>query len=311
MTAAAPPPSTPLPRPPVHPERLAYLGTPEMAVPPLRALHAAGFDLAVVVTRPDKRRGRRGEPSPSPVKAAALELGLPVVHDPEAALEHGADLGVVVAYGRILRRPLLERLPMVNLHFSLLPRWRGAAPVERAILAGDDRTGVCVMAVDETLDTGDVYAWREVPIDPSTHADVVARELTDVGSALLVDALRAGLADPEPQVGATTYAEKLTSDDRHIDWTVPAVQIHRQVRVGGAWTTFRGRRFKVLDAEVADAVGVGRRGRPGELDGDEVATGDGGLRLVQVQPEGKAPTDARSWANGARPADGERFGGEG
>jgi len=138
--------------------RLVYLGTPDMAVPPLRALHDAGHDIALVVSGADKRRGRGGATSPSPVKAVALELGLPVTADPDDVLAVAADLGVVVAYGRIIRPHVLAHLPMVNLHFSLLPRWRGAAPVERAILAGDDRTGVCVMAVEETLDTGGVYA---------------------------------------------------------------------------------------------------------------------------------------------------------
>ncbi|HRA35850.1 MAG TPA: methionyl-tRNA formyltransferase, partial [Acidimicrobiales bacterium] len=140
-----------------------YFGTPEIAVPPLRALAAAGFDVALVVTGADKRRGRRGAPTPTPVKAAALELGVEVTDDPDRAATVGADLGVVVAYGRILRRPLLERIPLVNLHFSLLPRWRGAAPVERAILAGDTTTGVCVMAVEEGLDTGPVYDTVRVP----------------------------------------------------------------------------------------------------------------------------------------------------
>src|SRR4051812_473977 len=156
----------PLAVPPRYPRRLVYLGTPEMAVPPLRALHAAGHELALVVSRPDKRRGRGGLLVPSPVKAAALDLGVPVTDRPDDATEVGADLGVVVAYGRIIKRPVLERLAMINLHFSSLPRWRGAAPVERALLAGDPTTGVCVMAVEEGLDTGGVYARSELAIGP-------------------------------------------------------------------------------------------------------------------------------------------------
>src|SRR5699024_6785633 len=142
---------TPLATAPRHPHRLVYLGTPAMAVEPLRALDAAGFEIVRVITGPDRRRGRGGATSPSPVKAAAIDLGIDVTHDPADAVTVGADLGVVVAYGRIISRDLLVQLPMVNLHFSLLPRWRGAAPVERAILAGDDRSGVCVMAVEEGL----------------------------------------------------------------------------------------------------------------------------------------------------------------
>ena len=146
-----------------------------MAVPPLRALVAAGHDVALVVTRPDRRRGRGTAASPSPVKAAALELGLPVSHDVDDALGADAELGVVVAFGRIIKPHVLEALPMINVHFSLLPRWRGAAPVERALLAGDEVTGVCVMGVEETLDTGPVYGCRTVPIPGDTTAEAAAR----------------------------------------------------------------------------------------------------------------------------------------
>ena len=155
--------------------RLVFLGTPEMAVPPLRALVEAGHDVVGVVTRADTRRGRGGAHSPSPVKAAAEALGIPVGHDPDDVLDAvaaGAELGVVVAYGRIIKPHLLDAIPMVNLHFSLLPRWRGAAPVERAILAGDPETGVGVMRVEEGLDTGGIYAEARVPIAPDTTADL-------------------------------------------------------------------------------------------------------------------------------------------
>ncbi|MSZ87756.1 MAG: hypothetical protein F2585_00275, partial [Actinobacteria bacterium] len=154
-------------RPPLHPKRLAFMGTPDVAVPVLRALVSAGFEIALVVTRPDRRRGRGGELSPSPVKAAATELGLPVTDDLEAVLDAGVDLAVVVAYGRIIPMRILEQVPMVNLHFSLLPRWRGAAPVERALLAGDAVTGVCLMEVAEGLDTGAIYSRCETNIEDS------------------------------------------------------------------------------------------------------------------------------------------------
>ena len=140
--------------PPAHPGRLVYLGNPEVAVAPLTALHEAGHEVALVVTSPDRRRGRRSAPTPTPVGARAMELGIPVAHDLAAVADSGADLGVVVAYGRIIPVDVLARVPMVNLHFSLLPRWRGAAPVERALLAGDPTTGVCLMAVAEGLDVG-------------------------------------------------------------------------------------------------------------------------------------------------------------
>ncbi len=151
--------------------RLVFLGTPDAAVPPLRTLVAAGHDVALVVTRPDKRRGRGGANVPSPVKAAAVELGLTVTDDLGEATGVGAELGVVVAYGRIIPVAVLDQLAMVNLHFSLLPRWRGAAPVERALLEGDAETGVCLMAVEAGLDTGAVYAVEATEIDPEESVD--------------------------------------------------------------------------------------------------------------------------------------------
>jgi methionyl-tRNA formyltransferase len=247
-----------------------------------------------VVTRVDKRRGRGSEVTPSPVKAAALELGLRVSHSVDdvlhAVADDGAELGVVVAFGQIIKPHVLDVLPMVNLHFSLLPRWRGAAPVERALLAGDDTTGVCVMALEEGLDTGGVYARREVPIGPETTAAELRTELVAVGTDLLVDTLDRPLAawigEPEPQVGEITYAAKFTADDFEIDWTRPATEIHRLIRVGGAWTTFRGKRLKIHHAHLID----------------------GRLVPISVQPEGKAAMAFDAWRHGARPAPDELFG---
>ena len=190
--------------------RLAYLGTPELAVPPLRALVGAGHHVVLCVTRPDRRRGRGGRTMPSPVKAAATELGVPVGHDIEDLASTDAELGVVVAFGRIIPARLLDVLPMVNVHFSLLPRWRGAAPLERAILAGDAETGVCLMKVEAGLDSGPVYAVRRVPLGEATLAEL-RDELVDVGTAMLVESLRggvAGLPTPEPQRGEITIARE-------------------------------------------------------------------------------------------------------
>ena len=170
-----------------------------MAVVPLRALVDAGHEVAMVVSQPDRRRGRGGDLLPSPVKAAATELGLPVTDRVDDVLAVGAELGVVVAYGRLVRPHVLAALPMVNVHFSLLPRWRGAAPVERAILAGDERTGVCLMALEEGLDTGPVYACEEVPIGPEQTADELRAQLTDIGTDLLVRLLDEGLPEPRPR----------------------------------------------------------------------------------------------------------------
>lgn len=288
--------------------RLVLCGTPGVAVHTLRTLDTlaagGGPRLVGVVTRPDTRRGRGGRTAPSPVKAAAVELGVPVHHTLDVLDELEPDLVVVVAYGRLIPAPLLERHPMVNIHFSLLPRWRGAAPVERAILAGDTRTGVCLMEVVEELDAGGVYARAEVTIGPDETADELRGRLSALGDDLLVEALRSGFPDPRPQTGAITYAHKIDPSELELDWRRPALELHRVVRVGGAWTTFRGRRLKVWRTRVVDAP----PGPPGRLDGVVVATGDGGLELIEVQPEGRRRVDAASWRNGARPRPDEVLG---
>lgn len=293
-----------------RPRRIVYFGTPAMAVPPLDALVAAGFDVALVVTRVDKRRGRGGELSPSPVKAAALRLGIPVAHTVDEALTVGADLGVVVAFGQIIRRHVLEALPLVNLHFSLLPRWRGAAPVERALLAGDEVTGVCVMQIEEGLDTGPVFARVEVPITSDTTGDSLRSELVSAGTSLLVESLRAGLGEAEPQTGDVSHAAKITPDELWIDWSRPLAEIDRLVRLGGAWSVFRGKRLKIHSATPGPtATDTGTVApAPGVVDGASVGCGDGALTLLDVQPEGKAVMTWTAFANGARPQPGEMLG---
>ncbi|MEM9132074.1 MAG: methionyl-tRNA formyltransferase [Actinomycetota bacterium] len=291
------------------PRRLVYLGTPDMAVPPLRALVAAGFDVGLVITRIDKRRGRGSATSPSPVKAAALELGLPVSHDLADATEIGADLGVVVAYGRIIPVDVLAKLAMVNIHFSLLPRWRGAAPVERALLAGDETTGVCLMEVAEGLDTGAVFARRELTIGDD-DLGTLRHRLVEAGTDLLVEELTAGLQPPVPQEGEPTHAAKIGSDEFELDPSRSADELQRLTRLGRAWTTFRGKRLKVLEAVVArgEAAAAVDTAEPGSLDGPLLTTGDGVLELVVVQPEGKRAMAAGDWVNGAQPRPGERLG---
>jgi len=278
-----------------------------VAVGPLRALVDDGYDVALVVSRPDRRRGRGAALVPSPVKAAALELGVPVTDRVDDVIDVGAELGVVVAYGRLVRPHVLAAVPMVNIHFSLLPRWRGAAPVERAILAGDEVTGACIMALEEGLDTGPVYARMETPIGPEQTAEELRAELADGATRLLLQLLRDGLPEPRPQQGEPTYAAKLEPAEHHLDWARPALELHRVVRVGSAWTTFRGKRLKVLRARVAPAVDDLAAGA---IDPDRllVGSGDGALELVQVQPEGRGPQRAADWRNGARPGPGERLG---
>lgn len=299
--------------------RVVYCGTPSDAVPALRAIVDAGHDVALVVTQPDRRRGRGAAATPSPVKAAAEELELPVRTPTRAREIEGevraldADLGVVVAFGQLLPVPLLEatRYGFVNVHFSLLPRWRGAAPVERAMLAGDPETGVCVMQLEEGLDTGPVYARTPTPIDPAETAGELRSRLVDLGTDLLVATLpEIATTSPEPQTGEPTHAAKLTVDEFRLDPSEPADALARRVRAGnprpGAWGIVDGRRLKVWRAEARPldaAVGMGSGLGVVERDGGLV-TGDGVLQLDEVQPEGKAAMPATAWLAGWRSADG-------
>ncbi len=296
--------------------RVAFLGSPEAAARCLTALVDAGHDVVVVVTEPDKRRGRGTATSATPVKQLATSLGLPVTDRVDAVVDAGADLGVVVAFGRLIRPPVLERLLIVNLHFSLLPRWRGAAPVERAILAGDEATGVCLMQLDEGLDTGPVYARVETPIDPTETAQELRDRLAELGSALLVDRLTggpSGLGTPVPQSGEPTYAAKISPAELRIDWSRRAIEIDRLVRVGRAWTTFRGGRLIVWKSSLSSGQDQGQLEAveelpSGSLAGDLVRCGDGWLRIVTVQAEGRQRQDAGSWMRGARIGSAEALG---
>ncbi len=251
--------------------RIVFLGTPVDAVQPLRALVDDGHDVALVVTQPDRRRTRGAGVDPSPVKEAALELGLRVLTPEKARMvvddvrSSGAELGVVVAFGQLLPVSLLEALPygFVNLHFSLLPRWRGAAPVERAILAGDSETGVDLMRIDAGLDTGPVFARRRVAIDPAETAGELHLRLVEAGTELLRRHLPTiPNEDPEPQVGEPTYAEKLTVDEFRLDPQRAASDLARIARAGnprpGAWLRVGGRRVKVWRAHEAPAPARGR-----------------------------------------------------
>ena len=294
----------PIARPGDSITRVAFLGTPDVAVPTLRAIHAAGFEIPIVITRPDRRRGRGGALSPSPVKQTALDLGLEVSDD-LSALEHvTVDIAVVVAYGRIIPVAFLQRIPKVNLHFSLLPRWRGAAPVERAILAGDTTTGVCLMQVAEGLDTGDIYDVVTMGIDAADTLDSLRTRLVEAGSTMVVRCLSEGLPEPRPQIGEPVHAAKIGPAELELVWDEPAVQLSRVVRLGGAWTTFRGKRLKIWEINLVDRHDL----PPGVIDGVVIGTSDGAVELVEVQPEGRARIAADAWRNGAQPHAGERVG---
>jgi methionyl-tRNA formyltransferase len=296
--------------------RAAFFGTPPAAVPALAALTGVA-EVALVVTRPDKPRGRSGKPHPPSVKGAALDWGLQVAQ-PDRASDVAAelvrldlDVAVVVAYGQLLRPDVLAvpRHGFVNLHFSLLPRWRGAAPVAAAILAGDVETGVTLMLMDEGLDTGAILADRAVSLDGGETAGALTAHLSAVGAALLTGSLQryvAGELSPVEQNDAlATRAPKLVPDDGRVTVVTPAAMAARLVRAlrprPGAWTVADGERLKLVTAAPTDRAVV-----PGTIaaDGEGVLLGlaDGALELRAVQPAGKPVMAAADWMNGRRNA---------
>jgi methionyl-tRNA formyltransferase len=281
--------------------RLAFLGTPEAAVPSLRSLVASGHDVALVITRPDRKRGRGAHLTASPVKACANELGLPVSDRLDALEGLEVERGVVVAYGRLIPADVLERVPMLNVHFSLLPRWRGAAPVERAILAGDAETGVSIMTLEADLDTGPVHLVHRVAVDDKTLGALLG-ELADLGARALTEVLSSPelLTRPHAQVGDATYATKLTKEDFHLSPSVSATQLLRIIRLGRADTEVHGRRLLVESATIYEGDVVA----PGSVvvrDGRVVLGAvDGGIALEQVRPASGRSMSAVAWWAGAR-----------
>lgn len=298
--------------------RLVFLGSPPDAVPMLEALVDAGHDVALVVTQPDRRHRRRADPEPTPVREAAERLGLTVL-TPERSSEvvddvesSGATLGVAVAFGQLLPPALLDALPdgYVNVHFSLLPAWRGAAPVERSLLAGDAETGVSLMRIEEGLDSGPVYARAATPINDTDTAGDLHERLVDLGTRLLLENLESvPTTEPEAQSGDASYAEKLATAEFELDWSAPAAELHRRVRAGnprpGAWTTDSGDRLKIWRASVLDGSDADE---PGTLRRDgTVVTGDGLLELHEVQPENRRVLEVSAWLAGRR-SDRDRLG---
>jgi methionyl-tRNA formyltransferase len=314
--------------------RVVYLGTPAAAVPPLQALLASAHQVVAVVTRPDRPRDRRGgAPQPSPVKQAALAAGVPVLEppsgrDPELPgrlAATGADIGVACAFGYLLPDPVLAAFPrgIVNLHFSLLPAYRGAAPVQRALLDGIQVTGVTTFLIDAGMDTGPMLLAAEVPVEPGEDAGALTARLAGVGARLTVetlDALESGQVEPRPQPEAgVSLAPKVTAEEARLDFSQPAARLADAVRAftpaPGAWTTHRGRRLKVTRAAPAgqERGGTGEdppEGRGHALDPGRLAVGPGGRRLVGtadqplallvVRPEGRRAMSGAEFARGAR-----------
>ena len=296
--------------------RLIFMGTPDFAVPTLLALAGAGHDIAAVYTRAAKPGGRRGlDLVPTPVERAARELGLPVLtpktlkdEAAQAAFRaHNAEAAVVVAYGLILPKPVLDapRLGCINVHASLLPRWRGAAPINRAIMAGDAASGVTIMQMDEGLDTGAMVTAESVAISADMTAGELHDELAKLGSALMVCALaeieRGAVMPMRQPVQGVTYAEKISKAETRIDWTKSWKQVHDHIRglspFPGAWFEFGGVRVKALRSTKGEG-----KGAPGTvLDGSLTnACGDGAVRLTQVQRAGKQPMSAEEFLRGTK-----------
>ena len=318
--------------------RLVVAGTPDTAVPSLLALLASSHEVVAVVTRPDARSGRGRTLAPSPVKEVAVEHGLEVLtpatpRDPEFLSRLGAiapDCCPVVAYGALVPRAALA-VPAhgwVNLHFSLLPAWRGAAPVQRAVMAGDEVTGATTFVLEEGLDTGPVLGTLTEAVRPDDTAGALLDRLAHAGAGLLV-ATMDGLADgslravPQPADGIS-HAPKLTTEEARVRWTLPAHLVDRYVRgctpAPGAWTTLHGERLKVGPVRMSPAAGADaaaptevRPLAPGELHVTKravlVGTGSGPVELGEVRPHGKKPMPAADWARGVRLTTGDRLDG--
>ena len=295
--------------------RVLFAGTPQVACPSLQALVDSGAEVVAVLTRPDSRQGRGKKLTPSPVAELAESLGIPVWKPERADAElvdqvraARVDVAAVVAYGMLLPQELIDAVPAgwINLHFSLLPRWRGAAPVQRAILAGDETTGVTTFEIVRALDAGPVYRSLEVPLDGATSGEMLER-LAELGAPVLVDSLRDAVAGvhptPQPEHGVT-LAAKLHPEDVRIDWQATRAEIDRLVRGANpapmAWTLLDGERFLVLSVDPVSTTDLSLS--PGQLAADRrhlwVGTGDGAMELLEVKPAGRKPMRGADWARG-------------
>ncbi len=301
--------------------RLIFMGTPDFSVPVLDALVGAGHEIAAVYTQPPRPAGRGKKQRPSPVHARALTLGLPLRHpvnfksDDDIAAFGGlkADVAVVVAYGLILPQRLLDAptYGCLNIHASLLPRWRGAAPIHRAIMAGDDMTGVCIMQMEAGLDTGPVLLRHETPILPGDTVGDLHDRLAAIGAWAIVAALaQLETLTPVAQPDAgRTYAAKVDKAEARVDWSRPAIEVDRKIRglspFPGAWCDLDGTRIKLLNSRVATGEGT-----PGEVLDDmlTIACGAGAVRLLRLQRAGKSAMDAAGFLRGTPLMRGDRLG---
>jgi methionyl-tRNA formyltransferase len=334
--------------------RVVFMGTPQLAVPILKRIIQSHHEVVAVITQPDKPVGRQQRIAPTPVKELAVESGIPVLQpsglkDPEfekEIREVKADIGVVFAYGKIIPQWLLDLPPhgLINVHVSLLPRWRGAAPIQRAIMAGDKTTGVTIMQMDAGLDTGDVLFQKEIEISPQDTSGTIAEKIYGTGAGLLMMALdeieKGNVERRKQDESHVTYADKITDEDLEIDWGKPSKVIDNQVRglnpKPGAFTFFDGKKLKVWRVSVQTSAGIAIEERAGDeteatctehaecvetaqpgtvvaVDknrGPIVSTGNGYLVLEDVQPESKKRITGAEFVRGYRLKTGDRFAGD-
>ncbi|MFC2352568.1 methionyl-tRNA formyltransferase [Eikenella halliae] len=306
--------------------KIIFAGTPDFAATALRAIAEAGFDIPLVLTQPDRPKGRGMKLQVSPVKETALELGFQVAQPESLKSESAqemlraaeADVMVVAAYGLLLPQAVLDipRHGCLNIHASLLPRWRGAAPIQRAIEAGDSETGICIMQMDAGLDTGAVISRHPCPILPNDNAQTLHDKLAEIGARAIVADLQhysQRNAKPQPEHGIT-YAHKLSKADAQIDWAQPAEAIERRIRafnpVPGAWCDYHGKPLKIWAAQACPVNGAAGSVLQTDKNGIQVACGSGSLLIQTLQPAGSARMEAAAFLAGHPVAVGSRFGAE-
>lgn len=305
--------------------KIVFMGTPDFAAGALRALIRAGHEITAVVTQPDKAKGRSGQLQPTPVKECALEFGIPVmqpkrIKTPEAIAElkqYEADIYVVAAFGQILSQEILDlpKFGCVNIHASLLPKYRGASPIQHVIIEGEEKTGVTIMQMDAGLDTGDMLYKKEIAIDAEDNFETLHDKLMVIGGEAIVEALpllEAGKLTPEKQTGETCYASLIKKEMGEIHFTDSAVKIDRQIRGMTPWpsafTSYKGKNLKIWKAVPVEGTGT-----PGEIlkvekDSILAACGEGCLKITELQLEGKKRMSAHDFLLGVKMAAGETFG---
>jgi len=297
--------------------KVIFLGTPDVAAETLRGLIGAGFSISAIITQPEKPKGRSGQNTPTPVKKVALQENIPV-YEPTSQQELSKilhdlkpDIAIMVAYGMLLSKEMLEipRFGFLNIHYSLLPKYRGAAPYVESILNGDKKTGVSIVQTSLGLDEGDIIAQREYLLKGDETAALLLDKLTELGTQLFIETyplVLSGVVEPQEQVGTPSYSKKITKEAGHIDWKKSAVQIERMIRAytpwPGSYSFVKDARIKILKTDLTPSREPKMTSDTGIMHFDNghifIATGDGSLEILELQPEGKKPMSATAFVNG-------------